>query len=186
MDLKKLEKSLIGNGASYKYFETKEEAKDYLLEALSGTTVGIGGSMTVEALGIYDELCEKSEVHWHWKTQPIHEVHKKAAVAEAYICSANGISEDGVIVNIDGTGNRIASMFFGHKRLFIVAGVNKIRKTYEEAVERAWKVASPLNAKRFGLDESKIPSIAKGVATLIRPMNGQKLEVIIINEELGY
>ena len=186
MDLKKLEESLTANGASFKYFETKEEAGDYLLETLSGTTVGIGGSKTVEDLGLYEKLKEKSEVYWHWKTKPAAEAHKKAAEAEAYICSANGLSEDGAIVNIDGTGNRIASMFFGHKRLFIVAGVNKICKTYEDAVERAWKTAAPMNAKRFGLNESKISAISRGMAVLFRPMNGQKLEVIIINEELGY
>lgn len=186
MNLDKLEKSLKENGASYKYFETKEEAKVYLLEALSGTTVGIGGSKTVEALGLYEELAEKSEVYWHWKSQPVHEVHRKAAVAEAYICSANGMSEDGAIVNIDGTGNRIASMFFGHERLFIVAGVNKLCKTCEQAVDRAWKIAAPLNAKRFGLPESKLGGICRGMSVLYKPMNGQKLEVIMINEELGY
>ncbi len=198
MDIEKLKKNLEGRGFTFKYFETGAEAADYLAGRLEGKTVGIGGSKTVESIGLYEKLEGRAaDTAWHWKTEP-NEARARAAKAEAYVSSANGIAETGEIINIDGAGNRVASNLYGHKELYIVAGVNKVCPDFEQALWRARNVAAPLNARRFGkktpcvtgelkcYDCRSPERICRGASVLMEPMMGTPAEVIIINEELGY
>lgn len=198
MDIERLKKNLEGRGFTFKYFETGAEASDYLAEQMAGKTVGIGGSMTVETIGLYDKLLDKAaDVAWHWKTEP-NEAKERAAKAEVYVSSANGIAETGEIINIDGAGNRVASNLYGHKQVYIVAGVNKVCPDVESAFQRARNVAAPKNARRFGKNtpcvtgelrcyDCRSPErICRGVSMLMEPMMGMPVEVVIINEELGY
>lgn len=98
-----------------------------------GRTVGIGGSITVEELGVYPRLAEDNQVFWHWKQDPA-QARAQAGAAEVYLCSANGVSETGEIVNIDGTGNRLAASMYGKKKVYIIIGVNKVEPTLEQAI----------------------------------------------------
>ena len=151
MDIEKLKKSAEGRGFSFRYFATGAEAADYLAQDMAGLTVGIGGCGTADAIGVYDKLTAVCpDVVWHWKTGE--EARVRAMTTEAYITGANAISETGEIVNIDGTGNRLAANFYGHKRLYIVAGVNKIEPTLERAIWRARNIAAPLRARGMGMD----------------------------------
>ena len=198
MDIERLKKNLEGRGFTFKYFETGAEASDYLAEQMAGKTAGIGGSMTVETIGLYDKLLDKAaDVAWHWKTEP-NEAKERAAKAEVYVSSANGIAETGEIINIDGAGNRVASNLYGHGKVYIVAGVNKVCPDVESAFQRARNVAAPKNARRFGKNtpcvtgelrcyDCRSPErICRGVSMLMEPMMGMPIEVVIINEELGY
>lgn len=181
------------------YFETAKEAADYICSSVRGTTVGMGGSVTSEQLGIYERLSENNEVFWHWKQETL-PARNNAAAAAVYITSANAISENGEIVNIDATGNRVASMCYGHEKLIIVAGTNKVCPDLESAIYRAKNVASPLNAIRLG---RKTPCALSDVhkcyncsspdrmcsATVIlswKVKGIKEIEVIIVGEELGY
>jgi L-lactate utilization protein LutB len=74
---------------------------------------------------------------------------RRALLCDTYLCGTNAIAEDGRLVNIDGNGNRVAAMIFGPKQVIITAGMNKIAKTYEDALVRARTVAAPLNIRRF-------------------------------------
>lgn len=199
MDIEKLKKSAEGRGFSFRYFATSAEAADYLTNELAGISVGIGGSMTVKDMGLYDRLTEVCpDVVWHWK-QEADAARARAAHTEAYISSANGIAETGEIVNIDGMGNRVASNLYGHRRLYIVAGVNKIEPTLEKAIWRARNVAGPMRARSFGVDTPCVKGelrcydcrsaarICRGMSILMCPMMGmEKTELVIIGEELGY
>ena len=198
MDIERLKKNLEGRGFTFKYFETGAEASDYLAEQMAGKTVGIGGSMTVETIGLYDKLLDKAaDVAWHWKTEP-NEAKERAAKAEVYVSSANGIAETGEVININGAGNRGASNLYGHGKVYIVAGVNKVCPDVESAFQRARNVAAPKNARRFGKNtpcvtgelrcyDCRSPErICRGVSMLMEPMMGMPVEVVIINEELGY
>ena len=120
MDVQKTIRNLKLRGYSVKRFATGKEAADYLAGEISGTTVGIGGCMTAKELGLYDKLSVNNEVFWHWIV-PGPETIAKANAAEVYISSANAMTEDGQILNIDGNGNRLAGQVYGRKRLFIVA-----------------------------------------------------------------
>ena len=142
MDLEKLKKNVTARGMEFFYARTAEEAKQHVLEQVQNTTVGIGGSKTVDALNLYDELCKTNEVHWHWKDGALPEVYQAAADAEVYLSSVNGISETGELVNIDGRGNRVAALtYVVGKRVFLLASTKKICPDLSSAIERARKVA---------------------------------------------
>ena len=197
MNIEKALKSLNRRGFKASYYESGAEAAAYICSSVSGTEVGIGGCKTAEALGLYEELSKNNTVFWHWKTPGI-ETLKSANAAPVYICSANAISENGEILNIDGNGNRLAATGFGPgKKVYIVAGVNKLAPDFESALERARNVAAVKNAERFKKntpcqvdgkchDCNSPERICKGLLVLWAPMNNCEVEVILVNEELGY
>lgn len=202
MDTRKiseLKAAFESRGYTFSWFDTAAEAKDYLLGEISGKTVGIGGSMTVKELGLYEPLKEKNEVYWHWTDGA--DARVRASTAEVYLLSANGLSEKGDIINIDGTGNRTASTMFGHDTVYIICGINKLTPDYDSALFRARNIASPKNARRFNLstpcalykdgnkcfDCNSPQRICKAVSVLWQKPGGiRKMEVILIGEELGY
>lgn len=200
MDLEKTIRALKGRGFAVSCFATKEEAADYLAGAIQNTTVGMGGSKTLDTLGIYDRLKETNEVFWHWREPGIPTLDK-ALTAQTYLSSANAITEDGQIINIDGRGNRLASMVYGPgKDIYIVAGVNKIEEDFNKALFRARNTAAVQNMARFAGSQPCQSEKAGGKCydcrSKDRGCNGllvlwgkmfdmQKLEVVLIEEELG-
>ena len=199
MNTERTIKNLEKNGFAVHYFETAAAAADYLLAQLHGRTIGIGGSVTLTQMNLYDRLCADNKVYWHsvCRTQ---ETRDRAAQTQVYLTSANAISETGEIVNIDGTGNRVAAMLYGHEELYIVSGVNKIAPDLSSAIDRARNIAAPLNARRLGrktpcalaepmrcYDCSSPDRICRGLCVLARPVFGiGRTEVVLIGETLGY
>lgn len=197
MDIEKTVENLKARHFEVSRFATKEAAASYLCGEIKNTTVGIGGCKTADQMGLYDLLLEQgNEVFWHWKQQGW-EVLEKENAAEVFISSANAISEDGQIINIDGRGNRLAGLVFGKKRVYIVAGTNKICPDFESAVYRARNTAAVQNVKRFpgntpcAFDDKchncKSPDRkCNAMLVLWGPMmDMQKIEVVLIDEELG-
>lgn len=194
-DFTAVEQALRQRGYTVHVFERGVEAADYLNGAIDGVSVGIGGSVTVQQLGLYDRLAQHNQVYWHWQGGP--EQRAKAAQADVYLTSANGLAETGEILNIDGTGNRVASTLYGHKKVYFVIGANKLAPTRDEALWRARNIAAPLNARRLGKKtpcavngdrcyDCKSPDrICRGLVELWGPMMGMETEVILINEDLG-
>lgn len=194
-DFTKVEQALRQRGYTVHVFETGAEAADYLNGAIDGVSVGIGGSVTVQQLGLYDRLAEHNQVYWHWQGGP--EQRAKAAEADVYLTSANGLAETGEILNIDGAGNRVASTLYGHKKVYFVIGANKLAPTRDEALWRARNIAAPRNAQRLGKKtpcavkgdkcyDCKSPDrICRGLVELWGPMMGMETEVILIGEDLG-
>jgi L-lactate utilization protein LutB len=199
VNVEKTLKNLRAKGYKAVWFETGAEAADYVAGQLRGETVGIGGSKTVESLGLYERLKGSNEVFWHWKQEPPDEARRKANAADVYLSSANGLAETGEIVNIDGTGNRLAGTMFEKKKVFFLIGKNKVEETYEKALWRARNIASPMNARRFQTDTPCVKGemrcydcdsparICKALLTFWCKPNGVKeCEVILIGEDLGY
>ena len=193
--------NLINRGFMVTCFENVEAAVTYLNEQIDQTTVGFGGSVTLEQMGLYEKLVTHNEVTWHQrmpKDKTSQEVRMKANAAEVYVSSVNGLAESGEIINIDGTGNRVASIFYGHKKVYLVVGQNKIAKDYDSALYRARNVASPLNAKRLGMntpcavnadrcyDCNSKDRICRGLSVLWEKPMGSDIEVVLIAENLGY
>lgn len=196
MDIGKTIKNLQLRGFKVSYFETSAEAAEYVSGNISNTTVGIGGSKTVDSIGLFDMLEKNNTVYWHWKV-PGMETLQNAAFAKVYISSANAISEDGEIINIDGRGNRVAGQIFGHEKVYIISGVNKIEGDFDKALHRARNVAAVKNVKRFDMavpckfddkcHDCYVPGHACNVLSVLwSPMMGMETEVVLINEELGY
>lgn len=196
-DFSNVRSALEARGFSVQTFPSKEAAADYLDGAIDGVSVGCGGSMTLQELGIFERLTAHNTVAWHWK-QPAAEARAAAMTADVYLTSVNALAGTGELVNIDGTGNRVASTLYGHKKVYFVVGRNKLAPTYAEAVWRARNVAAPKNAQRL---QCKTPCAVRGdrcydcnsparicraLVTLWEPMHGCEAEVLLIDEDLGF
>ena len=200
MAFEELRKRLEDNGFAVSVFATGAEAADYLNREIDGTTVGCGGSMTLRELGLYESLGAHNELHYH-SLPGVNSAEEmgKAAAADVYLLSANAIAENtGEILNIDGTGNRVASSLFGHRKVYLVAGRNKVSPDYDSALWRLRNVVAPKNAQRLG---RKTPCAAKGdrcyncdspericngLVVLYKKMRAMDMEVVLIDQELGY
>ena len=122
---------LISRGIEAFIEPTIENARNRIVNMVSvGSSIGIGGSVSVENSGIYEKLLEKKcTVHWHSKCSNPTEMEvarKKTLEADIFICSANAITKDGRIVNIDGKGNRIAAIAYGPETVVFLVGKNKL------------------------------------------------------------
>ena len=189
-------KNLEDRGYAVRVFGTGAEAAAYLDGAVDGKTVGFGGSMTLDQLGVYDARGRHNTVVWHWK-QEADPARREAMFTQVYLTSANGLAETGEILNIDGIGNRVAATLFGHEKVYFVIGRNKLAPTYDEALWRARNIASPQNARRLGKKtpcdvkgdrcyDCKSPDrICRGLVTLWGPMTGMEAEVLLVDEDLG-
>ena len=197
-DLEKTGKNLENRGFRVHRFASGAEAAEFLVQTLHGTSIGIGGSVTIDTLGVYDRLCESNEVFWHWKNHAP-ETRERAGKAETYLCSANGVSEHGEIVNIDGFGNRVAGTIYGPERVFLVVGRNKIAPDLNGAIDRARNIAAPLNARRLNRHtpcamgeprcrDCRSPEKVCGVMTVffMPPTSIKEFHVILVDEDLGY
>ena len=191
-----VKKNLEDRGYAVEVFASGAEAAAYLDGAVDGKSVGFGGSMTLDQLGLYDALGKHNTVVWHWK-QEAGPARREAMFTDVYLSSANGLAETGEIINIDGIGNRVAATLFGHEKVYLVIGRNKLAPTYEEALWRARNIASPQNAQRLGkktpcavkgdrcYDCRSPERICRGLVTMWGPMMGMEAEVLLVDEDLG-
>ena len=200
MDFTNLKATLESLGYQVSCFDTAAQAADYLDRQIDGKTVGIGGSVTLQQMEMYERLSAHNEVSWHWypEGKAVDEVRLSALTAEVYLSSVNALAETGEIINIDGACNRVAATLYGHKKVYLVLGANKIAPDYDSALFRARNVAAPLNAKRLSRKtpcavrgdrcyDCKSPErICRGLAVLWEAPIGCEYEVILINEPLGY
>lgn len=201
MNFDTIQKNLETKGYTVSCFETPSEATDYLNTQIDQTTVGMGGSVTLEQLGLYEKLASHNSVSWHQRIpegKTSKEVRVEANAARIYISSVNGLAESGEIVNIDGVGNRVGTICFGHEKVYLVVGRNKIAADYEGALDRARNIAAPLNAKRLGCktpcaekadhcyDCSSPERICRALSVFwMKPMMGE-YEIVLVNSDLGY
>ncbi len=198
VDFTKLKESLLKYGYEVSLFGDAKSATEYLTALIHGKTVGIGGSVSVKEMGLYEALAESNTVYWHWMSASAPEAIKSAANAQIYVSSVNAISENGEIVNIDGNCNRTSSVCFGHEKVYLIVGCNKVAENLEKAVFRARNVAAPLNAKRLGVktpcaqnadkcyDCDSKDRICKELSILMQKPSKQNIEVLLIAENLGY
>ncbi len=199
MDFEKLKKNVTDRGLAFFHAATAEEAKQHILEQVQNTTVGIGGSQTVAALGVYEPLCENNEVHWHWKDGNTPEVWRAAAEAEVYLSSVNAIAETGELGNIDGRGNRVAATTYVYgKRVFLIASAKKVCPDLASAMERARQVAAPMNVPKLPGNrpcnttgkcwDCRSPARGCCVMQIImyRPIDVNKMELVLVDEDLGF
>lgn len=201
MDFETVKKNLTDLGYVVSCFESAREATDYIDSQIDGKTVGFGGSVTLEEIGLFEKLVSHNDVYWHQRIpadKTGDEVRAAANAAQIYVSSVNGLAETGEIINIDGRCNRVASIVYGHEKVYLVVGVNKIAPDYDSALWRARNIASPLNAKRLGKKtpcavkadrcyDCKSPDrICRALSVLwSKPMMAE-FEVVLINEKLGY
>ena len=200
---KNVVQALKDNNFSAFYAESKGEAIAHLLEEIKkNDTIGIGGSATVVELGLESVLEEMGHTIYNHNKVGIGKeeslaIRRKELFADVFISSANAITLNGEIVNTDGSGNRVAAMIFGPKKVIIIAGINKIVTDIESAKMRIKQIAAPINAKRLN---RKTPCVTTGtcmncsspericaVTTVMhkKPLSTD-VHVVIVGESLGY
>lgn len=167
------------------FVKSKEEALDKALSFIpDNSTVGFGGSVTLQEIGIFDNLENSNLLD---KTDP--EFHYKCLSADVYLSSTNALTEEGKIVNVDGRSNRVAALSFGPKKVIIIVGKNKIVKDVHAALERIKKVCVPKNLerlKKLGKSDWTADNMWCNVSIIERQRDGNRIHVIIVDEELGF
>jgi L-lactate utilization protein LutB len=195
--------SLERNGLTAVYCETAQQARDYILaEAADATTVGLGGSLSLTALGVAEALGQEGKELLNHSAPGLsreerYEVMRRQLTCDLFLTGTNALTLDGCLVNIDATGNRVASMFFGPRKVIVVAGRNKIVDGgVAEAMLRVKQWASPPNAKRLSFNtpcavsgfcsDCRSPDRICRITTIIdRKPRMTDLRVLVVNEELG-
>lgn len=197
-DFSTVQKNLEARGFRVSVFSTAAEAADYLDASIDGVSVGFGGSVTLDQMGLYDRLATHNEMVWHWKTDDKQTARMAALTTDMYISSVNGLAETGELINIDGIGNRVAATLYGHKKVWFVVGRNKLAPTYDEALWRARNIAGPKNARKLHKNtpcairgdrcyDCKSPErLCRSLVVLWEAMMGMEMEVVLIDEELGF
>ena len=203
MGFAKVKENLERLGYLVQVFDTKEAAAAYLDSRIDSTTVGFGGSASLEEMSLYEKLAAHNTVYWHWRMRDgmtDKDMRMAERGAAIYVSSMNGLAETGEIINIDGNGNRVADIQYGHERVYLVAGINKLAPDFDAALWRARNIAAPRNAQRLGCRtpcavradrcyNCQSPArICRGLSVLWeKPSNsGGVYEVLLVNEELGY
>lgn len=199
----KLVKNLKRRNIEAFYCPTAQEAVSKVMELIAdGSSVTWGGSMTVRDLGIPQalkdrgtlEVLDRDVVTDNAEKQ---QMYLRAFSADVFLSSANAISEDGVIVNIDGNGNRVAAISWGPKKVIFIIGLNKVAPTVETAIARARSTASPINAQRFDIATpchvdgmchncNSPESICSYIHLLRNSRNQGRHVVVLVGEDYGY
>jgi hypothetical protein len=131
--------------------------------------------------------------------EEVNEMRRQGLAADVYICSSNAVSADGKLVNIDGTGNRVAAMIYGPKKVIIMAGMNKVAPSLEAAIARVKNTAAPANSLRVGVETpcSKTgfcqdphchppQRICGQLVVTEASMTPNRVTVVLVGETLGY
>ena len=198
----KVIKNLARRNIEAFYCPTAREAVAKLLEMIpQGSSVTWGGSMSIRDIGIPAALADagKYEVYDRDKAPDraaATEIYLKAFSCDYYLSSANAITEDGVIVNIDGTGNRVAAITFGPRNVIFVIGMNKLTQNVDAALARARSLAAPVNTARFDIQTPcKLDGVCHNCLSddcicnyihYLRHSPKGKHKVILVGESIGY
>lgn len=181
------------------YAKNKEEALELALKVIpEGSKVTMGGCMSAHEIGLKDAL-----VGGNYEFLDRDQCEDKRAAAlfaydcDVFIASANGMSQDGILVNIDGNSNRVSAIAFGPKKVVFIVGMNKIADDLDGAMKRARNVAAPINVQRFGLNtpcsktgtcmDCKLADTICCQFLITRySRHKDRIHVILVNDELGF
>lgn len=185
------------------YFKTKDELLSYLDNELkSGEKITSGGSVTLKDLGVIDYLNNREDVNYLDRASAKNRdevvgIMKEAFTSDSFFFSTNAITRDGVLVNIDGNGNRLAALVFGPDKVYVVCGTNKICDDVDSAYNRVKNIASPPNCIRL---EKNTPCAKTGKCEnclspdcicnqIVFTRNSRevgRIKVLIVDGEWGY
>ena len=181
--------------------DAKAALEEVMRRIPDGATVGVGGSVTLNQIGLLDAL-GKRNVRLIWPFQQARndeeriELVRKSFSSDIFLSSTNAVTEDGKLFNVDATGNRVGAMFIGPKSVIVISGVNKIVKDIEAAEKRVKEWTAPQNAKRL---KRKTPCVETGVCadcsspdricniyvTLAKRPSRTDVVIILVGEKLG-
>ena len=181
------------------YAATKEDALKLALSLIpKGSSIAMGGSVSAAEIGLVDAV-KGPDYHFIDRNAA---TDKRAAMLAAYdadvfLTSVNAMTEDGVLINIDGNANRVSAIAHGPKKVVMIVGINKVCKDADAAMKRARNVAAPTNAQRFGLStpcaktgscmDCKSPDTICCQFLMTRfSRHAGRIHVILVNDALGF
>lgn len=181
------------------YAKNKEEALKLALELIpQGSTVTMGGAMSVHEIGLTDALV-KGDYNFidRDKVEDKRQAMLMAYDADVFLSSTNAMTQDGILVNIDGNANRVSAIAQGPKKVLFIVGLNKVCDDLDGAMKRARNVAAPINAQRFGLStpcaktgacfDCKSPDTICCQFLITRySLHKGRIQVILVNDSLGF
>ena len=185
------------------FVPNRQEALDLIMSLIPpGAVVGRGDSLTLNQIGVIDELQRRDQNRVINPVQTDDKGHnppreerrklqREALLSDVFLTSTNAVTLEGTLVSIDGAGNRVAAMMFGPKKVLVVAGGNKIVTDVEEALHRIHNVVAPLNALRHNLKHKQGEGLGWGFCryTAIidgcQPAEKGRISVILVGEDLG-
>lgn len=192
-------KNLEKNGFSVIVLEDKQKALEFAKTQIKdGLKIGLGGSTTVAQIGLLDYLVSLKNITLfnQYEKGISHEENirrrKEGILSDLYICSVNAMTKKGELLNVDGSGNRVAAQIFGPKKLLLFVGINKIVDDIHEAIKRIQEVAIPKNLERlnkvaasYGKELYTKDTIANKYS-FINGDDEKRTTIVLIKEELGY
>ena len=195
----KVIKGLNSRNMTGYYAQTKLQALQIALDLIpEGSTVTMGGSESVKEIGLKDTLISGNyNFIDRSKAEDKRAAELAAYTADVFLASANAVTEDGVLVNIDGYANRVSAIAYGPKKVIFIVGMNKIAPDVDTAVKRARNVAAPINAQRFELNtpchktgscmDCKSPDTICCQFLVTRySRTKDRIHVILVNDTLGF
>jgi L-lactate utilization protein LutB len=199
---KRTSEALIKNGFQAEYLPEEASARERLLQMIpAGASVGFGGSMTIKGLDIQGELSKRGCLLYDHSLakdkEEVQQICRKQLTCDVFLTGSNAITRDGRLYNVDGRGNRVAAMTFGPGEVIVVAGVNKIAASLEEAIERVRGYAAPMNNIRLNfnnpctktgycMDCSSPQRICNAAVILHKRPSTMKITVLLIGGILGF
>ena len=200
LQAKRLVEKLRSRNFGADFFETKEEMLEYLKNNLEkGSSIAVGGSMTLFETGVIDYLTGNSDYNFidRYHTDNIEGVHHQAFTVDNFIMSTNALTIDGILYNVDGNGTRLAPLIYGPKKVYVVCGMNKVVLNLEEAKARVEHIAAPANNVRLNRPNpctqigqcahcNKDETICNSYVVTRRSAFKDRVHVLLINENLGY
>ncbi|MBP5733723.1 MAG: lactate utilization protein [Lachnospiraceae bacterium] len=195
----KVIKGLESRNMSGYYAATKEEALQKALELIpKGSSITMGGCMSANEIGLVDAV-KTAEYRFidRYAAADRAAAERESYSADIYLASANAMTEDGVLVNIDGNSNRVSAIAYGPKKVIFIVGMNKVCDDVDGAMKRARNVAAPINAQRFGLAtpcaktgscmNCKSPDTICCQFLITRySKHPGRIHVILVNDNLGF
>ena len=195
----KVMKGLKSRNMTGYYALSRDEARDIALSLIpEGSCVTMGGAMSVHEIGLVDTL---KDGNYRFIDRDAYEDQRAAMLmaydADVFLSSANAITEDGVLINIDGNANRVSAIAQGPRKVIFVVGMNKVCSDVDSAMKRARNVAAPINAQRFGLStpcaktgscmNCKSPDTICCQFLITRfSRHADRIHVILVNDNLGF
>lgn len=187
-------------GYKVHFVQTKEEALELSKSMIeSGMSIGLGGSTTVKEIGLLDSIVSRDDItlfNQYEKGISMEENtnrRRQGMLTDLYVTGTNAITRDGKLVNADGSGNRVAALIFGPKKVLVVAGVNKIVDTVEDGFIRLMDIAATKNVDRMnnlakinGKEPRHNLDNIVNKFTYIKADEKDRINIILVNEELGY
>ena len=195
-------KALKKNNFDAIFVPTGAAALEELFKMIpGGAKVGVGGSVTLSQIGFFDEAKKRSVTVMNPPTPGMSpdeaiRLRREALLSDVFITSSNAVTEDGKLYNIDGTGNRVAAMMFGPKKVVLVCGVNKLVKDLDQAHERVKEWTAPMNVKRLSLktpcaetgecaDCASPQRICNVYVAMVKKPSRTDITVMLVGEHLG-